>query len=345
MAQPAVQRRKERIDRGIKVRSEDVYALNSWREALYLIAPRALPVIVLFVVPLFLGAYWQGVLVRAAIFALLALSWDFLARVGMVSLGQSLFVGLGGYATGVLNYYLGLPIWLSLPLAIFVGGAASTLILIPVLRLRGIYFSMITLVLPLLGERIIEAGADLPLVRFLGGTQGLPGLTMFPGRIVESYLVIVAACVCLFGLRRLMNSDYGLVLTGIHDNDQTVKASGISINRKKIEALFIASAIGAFCGAFMAHQLGSAGMSMFALDYSILPIAAAVVGGMGSFAGAMLGAFLLLPAYEILRGIGTLRVVVYGLILTVFVVALPEGIFHYLARKYHQFERWTSVSE
>lgn len=339
MAAPAVQRRKERIDRGIKVRSEDVYALNSWREALYLIAPRGLPIIALLALPPFLDAYWQGVVVRSAIFALLALSWDFLARVGMVSLGQALFVGLGGYATGVLNFYLGLPVWLSLPLAVFVGAAASTLVLIPVLRLRGIYFSMITLVLPLLLERIIEATA------VLGGTQGLPGLSPLPGRLFECYLVIVAAWVCLFGLRRLMNSDYGLVLTGIHDNDQTVKASGINIYRKKIEALYIAAAIGSFCGAVMAHYQGSAGMSNFAMDYSILPIAAAVVGGMGSFAGAMLGAFLLLPAYEILRGIGTLRVVVYALIMTVFVVALPEGIFHYLARKYHQFERWTSVSE
>jgi branched-chain amino acid transport system permease protein len=339
MAQPNLERRKERIDRGIKVRSEDVYALNSWREALYLIAPRAVPVIVLFVVPLFLGAYWQGVLIRAAIFALLALSWDLLARVGMVSLGQALFVGLGGYATGILNTYLGLPLWLSLPGAVIVGAAASTLFLIPVLRLRGIYFSMITLVLPLLLERIIEATA------ILGGTQGLAGLSVFPSRMFECYLVIAAAWVCLFGLRRLMNSDYGLVLTGIHDNDQTVKASGINIYRKKIEALFIAACIGAFCGAVMAHYQGSTGMSMFAMDYSILPIAAAVVGGMGTFAGAMLGAFLLLPAYEILRGIGTLRVVTYAMILTVFVVALPEGIFHYLARKYHQYERWTSVRQ
>ncbi|MBU0516138.1 MAG: branched-chain amino acid ABC transporter permease [Proteobacteria bacterium] len=335
---PAVQRRKERIDRGIKVRSEDVYAVGSWREALYLISPRTLPVIVLLALPPFLDAYWQGVLMRAAVFALLALSWDLLARVGMVSLGQALFVGLGAYASGVLNSYLGFPVWLSIPAAVVLGGLASTVVLLPVLRLRGIYFSMITLVFPLLFHRIIEATA------ILGGTQGLPGLSPLPGRMFECYLVIVAAWVCLFGLRRLMNSDYGLVLTGIHDNDQTVKASGINIYRKKAEALFLAAAIGAFCGAVMAHYQGSAGMSMFALDYSILPIAAAVVGGMGTFAGAMLGAFLLLPAYEILRGIGTLRVVVYAVMLTVFVVVLPEGVFHYLARKYNQFERWKTVS-
>lgn len=341
MAEPAAARRKERIDRGIKARSEDVYALNSWREAMYLIAPRAVPVIVLLILPLFLGTYWQGVLLRASLFAMLALSWDFLARVGMVSLGQALFVGIGAYTSGALNFYLGLPIWLTIPVATVGGGLLATLLLVPVLRLRGIYFAMVTLVIPLMLHRVIEATA------ILGGTQGLHGLSPLPSRLFECYLAIIAAWVCLFGLRRLMNSDYGLVLTGIHDNDQTVKASGINIYRKKAEALFLAAAIGAFCGALEAHNSTNAfaGMSMFAMDYSILPIAAAVVGGMGTFAGAMLGAFMLLPVYEILRGIGTLRVVAYAIMLTVFVVALPEGVFHYLARKYNQFERWTSVSE
>jgi branched-chain amino acid transport system permease protein len=60
-------------------------------------------------------------------------------------------------------------------------------------------------------------------------------------------------------------------------------------------------------------------------------------------AGSMLGAFILVPLSEILRGIGGLRIVFYGLFLVVFTVALPEGIFHYIQRKYHQFERWVEV--
>jgi branched-chain amino acid transport system permease protein len=68
-----------------------------------------------------------------------------------------------------------------------------------------------------------------------------------------------------------------------------------------------------------------------------------VVGGTGTLAGAWLGAFILVPLSEILRGIGGLRIVVYGLFLVVFIVALPEGIFHYIQRKYHQYERWVEV--
>jgi branched-chain amino acid transport system permease protein len=80
-------------------------------------------------------------------------------------------------------------------------------------------------------------------------------------------------------------------------------------------------------------------MPVFTPNYSILPLASATVGGVGSFAGALLGAFLLVPISELFRGFGTWRIVVYSVILVVFIVGLPEGIFHYLQRRYHQFER------
>jgi branched-chain amino acid transport system permease protein len=149
--------------------------------------------------------------------------------------------------------------------------------------------------------------------------------------------------VALFGLRRLMDSDYGLILKGINDNDRAVINAGINIYWFKAQALFIAACIAAFAGAFMTHVYLFVGMPVFALDYSILPIAAAVVGGPGTFAGAFTGAFILVPLSELLRGIGGLRIVFYGLFLVVFIVALPEGIFHYIQRKYHQFERWVEV--
>ena len=87
-----------------------------------------------------------------------------------------------------------------------------------------------------------------------------------------------------------------------------------------------------------------AGMPGFALDYSIMPVAAAVVGGAGTFAGPLLGAFILVPLSEMLRALGALRIVFYGLFLVVFVVGVPEGIFAYIQRKYQQMERWVDIS-
>ncbi len=332
-------KRKERIDRGINVRSGDVFALCGWREMLYLAGPRFLPVLICLLLPLVLGTYWQKVLLSVAVFALLAISWDILAQTGMISLGQALFFGMGAYITGILNHYWEMPPVVTIPIAAVGGGLICTALLLPVLRLRGIYFSMVTLILPLMLVRLIEA------TRIFGGTEGLTGMTPIPSKWLELYVIIGAMLVALFGFRRMLSADYGLVLKGIRDNDRSVLNAGINIYWYKTQALLIASAIGAFAGAFLTHVYMFVGMPVFALDYSILPIAAAVVGGPGSLAGATLGAFILVPLSELLRGAGGLRIVFYGVFLVIFIVALPEGIFHFFQRKYHQFERWVEVDQ
>jgi branched-chain amino acid transport system permease protein len=222
---------------------------------------------------------------------------------------------------------------LTLPIATVVGALICTAILYPVLRLRGIYFALITLTLPLLFQRLIEA------TRLFGGTEGLSSLDPLPGTRVVIYLAIAAMLATLFGFRRLGHSDYGLVLKAIRDNDRSVIASGINIQWYKAQAVFIAALPAAFAGALLTHQLRFVGMPVFTPNYSILPLASATVGGVGSFIGATLGAFLLVPISELFRGFGTWRVVVYSVILVVCIVGLPEGIFPYLRRRYHQFER------
>jgi branched-chain amino acid transport system permease protein len=334
-----LEKRKERIDRGIKARSQDIFALCSYREMLYLSAPRLIPILGFLILPLVIGVYWQKVLLSAVVFVLLAISWDILAESGMVSLGQALFFGIGAYITGILNHYFGFHPFISIPLATIMGGLVCNLMLLPVLRLRGIYFSMVTLIIPLMMVRVIEA------TKIFGGTEGLSGMSPLPSHWIELYLIIGVMLIALFGFRRMLDSDFGLVLKGIRDNDRSVTNAGINIYWYKTQALFISSSIGAFAGAFMTHIYMFVGMPVFALDYSILPIAAVVVGGPGTLAGATLGACILVPLSEVLRGFGGLRIVFYGLFLVVFTVALPEGIFHYVQRKYNQFERWVEVDK
>jgi branched-chain amino acid transport system permease protein len=329
--------RKERLDRCVKARSEDIFALSSWFEMLYLLAPRVLPFLAVVLFLLFATPYWKRVLVSTAMFGILAMSWDLLVSTGLVSLGQALFFGMGAYVAGSLNHFWGWPYWLTIPIATVVGGALCTLLLLPVLRLRGIYFAMVTLVLPLALVRMIEA------TKILGGTEGFSGLATFHDNGEVLAISLGSFIIVLFGFRRIMGTDYGLVLQGIRDNDRAVISAGIDIIWYKAQALFIAGSAGAFAGAVMTHAYMFVGMPVFALDYSILPIASAVVGGMGTLAGPALGAFILVPLSEILRGLGALRIVVYGLFLVIFIVAIPEGILPYLQRKYNQFERWVKV--
>jgi branched-chain amino acid transport system permease protein len=333
------QKRRERLDRGIKVRAESIYALASIREMAYLLAPRMILILGLLLSPLLVqNLYWQRVIGISAVYALLALSFDFLANyVGLVSLGGALFTGVGAYIAGILNSQFGIHPLITLPLATLIGAMASTFFLMPVLPLRGVYFAIATLMYPLLFERIIAA------TNILGGTEGLTGLDGFPALFLENYLPIAGLFIALFGLRRLVSADIGLVFQAIKDNDQSVRASGLNVTSYRARAVFIASAIGCFAGAYLSHLYSWAGMSSFALDFSILPIAATVVGGPGSLAGPVLGSFLLSPLSEALRSFGTLRIVFYALVIVLFIVFRSEGILNYLQRKYEQFEHWVEV--
>ena len=333
-------RRKERIDRGIKVRTEGIYALSSLREIIYLMGPRLLLIVGLLLLPLVLELvpYWKRVVNIMCVYALLALAFDFLANyVGLVCLGGAFFIGMGGYLSAIFNSYLGLPFYLSIPLATILGGVFCTVLLLPCLPLRGVYFAIVTLMYPLLMTRIIEA------FDILGGTNGISGIDSFPNQYVEHYAIIIVTLLILFALRRFVNQDIGLVLRGVKDNDQSVRASGINITTMKTLAVFVSALIGCFGGAYLVHLYMWAGISLFALDFSIIPIAAVVIGGGGTLVGAVVGSFILVPLSEALRDLGTFRIVIYCAALTGFIVFKSEGIMVYLQRKYHQFERWVKV--
>jgi branched-chain amino acid transport system permease protein len=282
--------------------------------------------------------YWQRVISNVCLYALLALSFDFLAHfVGLVSLGGALFIGTGAYIAALLNKNLGLSLILTIPIASVSGAAICTLLLLPCLPLRGVYFAIVSLMYPLAMMRVIEA------LNIFGGTDGIMGVDSFPNHWVERYVVIIMVLLSLFGLRRLVNMDIGLVFRGVKDNDQAVRASGMSITYYKAVAVFIASTMGCLAGACLTHIYMFSGISLFALDFSILPIAATVIGGGGTLAGPVIGCFILVPVSELLREFGTLRIAFYAIILMAFIVFKSEGLMVYGQRKYHQFERWVKI--
>ena len=340
MAVEQQDRRKERLDRGIKVRSDGVYAISSWLEISYLVAPRLLFILGLLAAPIILLPlpYWQKVLSIICIYSLLAISFDFLANyVGLVSLGGGFYIGVGAYIAALLNMKWGMPIFVTVPAATLFGAAICTLVFLPCLPLRGVYFAIVSLMFPLLAARIIEA------LDIFGGTDGIVGVDGFSSVWVEQYLLIIAVLAAVFILRRMITEDVGLVFSGVKDNDQAVKASGINITRYKALGIFIAASLGCFGGAVLSHIYMWAGISQFALDFSIIPIAATVIGGGGTLIGPVIGCLILVPVSELLRDFGTLRIAVYAIILTLFIVYKSEGIMVFASRKYEQFERWVSI--
>jgi len=326
----------ERIDRGIYARSRDIGAWSSWHEILYLTLPRILPFIVLLAMPLIFQLsgelYWAKVMFILAMLSMLAMSWELLRIGGMFCLGQSLFLGLGSYITGGLNGYFGWPISLTIPIATLGGAILGTCILLGTLKLRGLYFAVVTLAIPLLVVRVLQ------LTGFMGGTQGIE-TAAFPNYWVAVYLAMIGMLIIFFGLRRLMESDWGLVARAIGQDDIAVSVSGIDVTWRKIQILFIASCIGAFAGALLTHFVMYAGPSSFSLEYCIFPVASVIVGGISNFAGALLGSSILILSTEALRAFGSARIVLYSLVMAVFILTIREGIFPFITRRYQQFER------
>lgn len=338
MAEQAI-RRKERLDRGIKVRSDTVYAVASWREILFLLAPRAGLILILLIAPLAVPSlYWQRVICIMGVYALLAIGFDFLAHfVGLVSLGGALFIGVGAYISGCLNHYLGLPPVLTICIATVGGALVCTLILLPSLPLKGVYFAIITFAFPIIIERIIVAA------NVLGGTDGIPGLDVLSSIWLNQYVILAVVLLALFGLRRLVNEDVGVVFQGVKDNDQAIRASGLSVTYYKAVAVFLSAMMGCFGGAYLAHLYGWVGTSLFSLDFSVFPLVATVVGGPGTLAGPLIGCMILVPISEMLRAFGALRIVIYSLVMVIFILFWSEGLLNWVRRKYEQFEHWVSV--
>jgi branched-chain amino acid transport system permease protein len=334
-----ITRRKERLDRGVKVRADTMYAVSSWKEMLFLLLPRAALVIGLLLVPLMAPSlYWQKVICIVGVYALLAIGFDFLAYfVGLVCLGGGLFVGVGAYVSGIINYNFGLSPVLTVPIGAITGALICTLVLLPTLPLRGVYFAIVTFMYPVVAERIIWATGAF------GGTDGIPGLTMLTNTWVNQYVVLAVVLGFTFGLRRLVNEDIGVVLRGVKDNDQAIRASGMSITYYKAVAVFVAALMGCFGGAYLAHLYGWVGISLFAMDFSVFPLVATIVGGPATLVGPLLGCIILVPVSEIFRAFGALRIVFYSLIMVLFILFWSEGLLNWARRKYEQFEHWVSV--
>lgn len=332
-------RRKKRIDRGVKVRSDGIYAVSSLKELMFLLAPRLVLVVGLLLAPLIVpGLYWNRVICLVGVFGLLAISLDFLANTaGLVCLGMAFFVGVGGYLSGILNVYFGLPMALTMPVATVAGAFICTFALLPCLPLHGIYFAVVSLIYPLVAERVIAATG------IFGGTDGITDVTMLSNIWVNQYIVLGAVLICTFALRRLVNEDIGLIFRGIKDNDQAIRASGMSIMYYKAVAVFITALMGCFAGAYLSHLYGWVGISLLSLDFSIFPLTAIVVGGPGTIVGALIGTLILVPVSELLRAFAGLRIIFYSMIIVFFIIYWREGILNWGSRKYEQFEHWVEV--
>jgi branched-chain amino acid transport system permease protein len=292
-------------------------------------------------VPLTLGAnnYVMSMLVAALIVGGVALSWALLGNLGgMVSFGHSAFFGVGAYVSAIASVKFGVPVLLALPLG-GLGAVLASIIMLPVLRLRGPYFA-----LAILAYAHIFRILATELTSITGGAGGVSGIPVFPplfgvdlGPKLGAYLVVVTL-ILLFAMvyAAIRRSHYGIALRAMHDSEDATRVVGVNSTLLKGAMLMVSAFMAGVFGAVNAHYI-----NYLEPDYAFggvwvtLPIVAAIFGGYRSIAGPVIGALVVYLAdqllFKALMPIG--HQVVLGVLLVAMVVFSPAGLLSLLGKR------------
>ncbi len=247
---------------------------------------------------------------------------------GQISLGHAAFYGMGAYLSAILTTTYGFPPWPTIVLAMIITGMVAYFVGYPSLKLKGHYLVMATL-----GFSIIVNIFMVELDRITGGPSGFPGIPhlsigklVFNDDLKNFYLIWAFAFLCILVSVNLVNSRVGRALKAIHGSEVAANTLGIDTDKYKTKVFVLSAIFASLAGSLYAHYLTFISPRSFDFYYSIQVVTMVIVGGMGSVWGAFFGAGILTVLSEILHVAEKFNIIVYGAILTLVLVFLPEGI-------------------
>jgi branched-chain amino acid transport system permease protein len=281
--------------------------------------------------------FYAQTIARMMILAIFAMSLDLLQGVtGLVSLGHAAFFGLAGYALAFLTP-AGEPVglWWTLPAAVAASGLAALVIGFFVVRTHGIYFIMVTMAF---AQMVFYLFFDN---KVLGGSDGLyvnfkpaAGLFDLEDKRVFYYFTLAMMLLVYAFLRRLLWSPFGRTLAGIRVNEHRMRAMGFTTFRYKLAAFTLAGALAGLAGYLWGAQTGFVNPELMGFQMSAHAIMMVILGGMGNFAGAIIGAFAfeyLLLWFKDLPTVGAVDLGKHwqlwmGLFIVILVTFAPRGL-------------------
>jgi branched-chain amino acid transport system permease protein len=321
---------------------ERVGALPPRRQQAFRWGGIGLGVLVLLFLPFFLRTYLSEVIDNVGLYILMGLGLNIVVGfAGLLDLGYVAFFAIGAYTMALLTPsefgVANLSFWTALPFSVLAAVTAGVILGIPVLRMRGDYLAIVTLGF---GEMIrILALSDF-LAPFIGGAQGIlkiPNVSVGGVEFVKPeqlYYVILAGCLlALFVSWRLREARLGRQWMALREDEDVAEAMGINLVKTKLLAFAIGAAFSGLSGAIFASKLSSVFPHSFDLMKSINVVCLIIVGGMGSIPGVMVGALILVGLPELLREFAEYRMLMYGALLIVMMIARPEGLWPSEARK------------
>ena len=259
----------------------------------------ALALVALLAAPFVTSDFYVQMIARMMILAIFAMSLDLLQGVtGLVSLGHAAYFGLAGYALAfVTPQDAPVSLWWSLPLAVAASALAALIIGFLVVRTQGIYFIMVTMAF---AQMVYYLFFDNKL---LGGSDGIyinfkPDAKLFDleNKRVFYYFTLVCLLLVYGFLRRLLWSGFGRALAGIRVNEHRMRALGFATFGYKLSAFTLAGALAGLAGYLWGAQSGYVNPELMGFHMSAHTLMMVILGGVGNFAGAMVGAF----AFEVL---------------------------------------------
>jgi branched-chain amino acid transport system permease protein len=299
--------------------------LRSWRFWLAVVGT-----VILFAVPEIMpNDYIFRIIISVIIDIPLALSQNLITGfAGMLSLGQAAFYGLGAYTSALLVMRLGVPWPIALLMAGLVACVFGILLSFPCLRVGSDYLTLMTI-----GFGQIFYIVVLNWTQITRGPMGLPGVPppqigpiIFgsPSSIYFLYLCISA--ICYLFMYRLTHSHVGRALIAIRDNETAAAAMGINVSYYKVMTFAFASFWAGISGSMLAHFLAFVGPMTFTLNESIFHMQMAILGGLGSLPGSLLGAAILISLPQLFKPIYEYQILFNGLVMVILLTWRPQGI-------------------
>jgi branched-chain amino acid transport system permease protein len=277
---------------------------------------------------LFDGPHWLGednVSLAITLFTAMALAqaWNLIGGYGgQFSIGHGLFVAVGGYTTTLVLVHTGLPIWVSIAAAGVLCAALGALTAIPLLRLRGVYFSVGTI------GMLLAVQAWFINWTYVGQTTGVimptRGTLGFDSQYYLAASVLVLTVLVVWALVR---SRFGLQLTAVRDDEIAASELGVNGFRIKLVALTVSAFLVGLAGSLNAfQQLSLEPYSAFAVSWAINMILACVIGGLATIPGPLIGAALMFELQQRLQNSSDIAPLVEGVVLLVVIRFAPRGI-------------------
>jgi branched-chain amino acid transport system permease protein len=280
----------------------------------------------LLFVPALHNDYITVIFRNILMFAAMAYGWNMIGGyTGYVSFGNAVFFGLGCYCSAVLSKVGVDNLFADIALAVVFNAAFAIVVGLPVLRLRGHYFGIATL-------GILLAVSDLVNnLDFLGGSGGLALKQIDQAHFwIYYYVMWLVALACMLATFFIARSKLGYAFVAIRENESAAEVLGISPTRYKVTAWAIGAMMAGAAGAVFAPANGFVDPSItFAVDNNLFPIVMAMLGGMGTASGPLIGSLLLTGMDQILQEhFLRIHTIFFGAIIVLIVVFLPRGLMY-----------------